>query len=233
MSFNNLGAKNIALFDGLCCGELQEMLECLGAFIKDYAKGEYLLMAGDALKNVGVVLKGQAAVFKTDLTGSRTLLATLSPPHLFAEALVCAGVTTSPVTVEALTDIQALLIPFDRIMERCPSCCSHHNQLIRNMLRIVAKKALALNEKIDHISHKTTRQKLASYLLAEAARKGSNRFAINFDRQALADYLCVNRSALSRELSRIGEEGIISYHRSSFYLRDPERLKQILESESE
>lgn len=231
MDFGNLGAKQIALFNGLCCGELQEMLECLGASIKNYTKGEYLLMAGDALNNVGIILEGQASVFKTDRTGSRTVLATLSPPHLFAEALVCAGIDLSPVTVEALSDVQALLIPFDRIMERCPSCCSHHNQLIRNMLRVVANKALALSEKIDHIAHKTTRQKLASYLLAEAARSGSNRFAIDFDRQALADYLCVNRSALSRELSRIGDEGILSYHRNSFYLRDAERLEQILLSE--
>lgn len=233
MDFGCLGARSIALFSGLCCGELNEMLECLGARLTRYEKGAYLLMAGDPLKNVGVVIEGQAAVFKTDMLGNRALLATLSPTQLFAEALACAGVTHSPVTVEALSAVQALLIPFERIIARCPSCCAHHGLLIRNMLRIVAQKALTLSEKFDHVAHKTTRQKLASYLLAYAARAGRDRFTIEFDRQALADYLCVNRSALSRELSRIRDEGVVSYHRSSFHINDSGRLEQILLSEPE
>ncbi len=228
MDFNCLAEKNVELFAGLCCAEINEMLECLGARHSDYEKGSYLLMEGDSLKYVGVVLEGQAAVFKTDSLGNRALLSPVLPSELFAEALVCAGIKVSPVTVEALTLVKALLIPFDRIMTRCPACCSHHNLLIRNMLRIVAYKAIAMSEKFDHVAHKTTRQKLASYLLSCAARKGSNRFTVDLDRQGMADYLCVNRSALSRELSRISEDGTVSYHRSSFFIRDPERLELIL-----
>ena len=122
-------------------------------------------MTGDPLPYVGVMLSGQATVLKTDLLGNRTVIATLKPPHLFAETFVCAGVKTSPITVEAMTDVTVMLLSFDRIMHTCSSCCSHHSALIHNMLRIVAQKNMALNEKLDHMSHKTTRQKIVSYLL--------------------------------------------------------------------
>lgn len=188
-------------------------------------------MEGDALYNVGIILEGQAAVYKTDVFGNRVLFSSLYSPQLFAEALLCAGISESPVSVEAVSEVSALLIPFDKIVNSCTKCCGHHNLLIRNMLKIVAQKAISLTKKLDHMAHKTTRQKLASYLLTEASHNKSNRFSISFDRQALADYLDVNRSALSRELSRIGSEGIISYHRSSFLIRDKQRLEKILLSE--
>ena len=231
MEWGNIGQLNIALFSGLCCGELNELLVCLNARTERYEKGSYLLMAGDALVNIGIVLEGQAAVYKTDISGNRTLLASLGSSQLFAEALLCAGISESPVSVEALSEVTALLIPFDRIIGRCSQGCGYHNQLIKNLMRIVAQKALALTEKLEHIAQKTTRQKLASYLLAEASRHGSRRFVIAYDRQALADYLSVNRSALSRELSQIASEGIISYQKSRFLIHDTDRLEQILQGE--
>ncbi len=204
------------------------MSECLNARIANFSKGAYLLMEGDPLYEVGIILEGQAAVYKTNVLGNRVLFTSLYPPHLFAEAVLCAEISESPVSVEAISEVKALFIPYERIIKSCPNCCPHHALLIRNLLKIVAQKAISLTKKLDHVAHKTTRQKLASYLLSEASHTGRDRFSIGFDRQSLADYLCVNRSALSRELSRIGSEGIISYHRSSFFIRDRQRLKQIL-----
>lgn len=231
MNNSCLGQMNIALFSGLCCGELSELLDCINARTAHYEKGSHLLLAGDMLVSIGIVLEGQAAVYKTDISGNRTLLASLGPSQLYGEALLCAGISESPVSVEALSDVTVLLIPFERITGRCIKGCEYHNQLIKNLMRIVAQKALALTEKLNHISQKTTRQKLASYLLAEASHHGSQRFDIAYDRQALADYLSVNRSALSRELSHIAGKGIVSYHKNSFFIRDAERLEQILEGE--
>ncbi len=218
----------IALFDRISETDLDGMLNCLGAASKDYKKGSYILMEGDPLTHVGIVLSGQVTVFKTDLLGNRTVIGALTPPHLFAETFVCAGVKTSPVTVEAMTDVTVLLLSFNKIMHTCSSCCSHHSALIHNMLRIVAQKNMALTEKLDHMARKTTRQKIASYLLDQATRFGSRRFEIVLDRQALADYLSVNRSALSRELSRMNEEGAVDYQRNSFYIRDAKKLEEIL-----
>jgi len=228
MDIRAIYEKQSALFRGISEHELDGMLRCLDAAVKNYKKGGFILMAGDPLPYVGMILSGQATVFKTDLLGSRTVLGILSPPHLFAETFVCAGLKTSPVTVEAVTDVSVLLLGFDRILHTCASCCSHHSTLIRNMLTIVAQKNLSLNEKLDHMARKTTRQKLASYLLEQATRAGSRRFDIALDRQALADYLSVNRSALSRELSRMSEEGAVDYQRGSFYLRNPEKLEEML-----
>ncbi len=228
MNISSIHTKHIALFDGISEAELDGMLHCLGAVSKGFKKGSFILMAGDPLTHVGIVLSGQATVFKTDLLGNRIVLGALTPPHLFAETFVCAGVSTSPVTVEAATDVTVLLLSFERILHTCTSCCSHHSILIHNMLRIVAQKNMALSEKLDHMARKTTRQKIASYLLDQATRSGSRRFEIALDRQALADYLSVNRSALSRELSRISEEGAVDYQRNSFYIRDAELLEEML-----
>jgi CRP-like cAMP-binding protein len=228
LDFPSIYAKKIALFDSISKPELSGMLQCLDATERSYKKGNFILMAGDPLPYVGILLSGQATVFKTDLLGSRTVLGALEPPHLFAETFVCAGVKTSPVTVEAVTDTDVLLLMFDRILHTCTSCCAHHSMLIHNMLRIVAQKNMALSEKLDHMARKTTRQKIASYLIDQATRTGSRRFEIALDRQALADYLSVNRSALSRELSRMNEEGSVNYQRNSFYIRSLEQLEEML-----
>ncbi len=228
MVISSIYAAHAALFNGISETELSEMLTCLDAVERSYKKGSFLLMAGDPLPYVGIVLSGQATVFKTDLLGSRTVLGALIPPQLFAETFVCAGVKTSPVSVEAVTDVTVLLLAFERILHTCTSCCSHHSALIHNMLRIVAQKNLALSEKLDHMARKTTRQKLASYLIDQATRAGARRFEIALDRQALADYLSVNRSALSRELSRMSEEGVVDYQRNSFYIRNAEQLEDML-----
>lgn len=217
-----------ALFDGIGDSALADMLTCLNALERSYKKGSYILMAGDALSHVGILLKGQATVFKTDFMGARTVLGALEPPALFAETFVCAGLTQSPVTVEAAADCDVLLLAFERILHRCSLCCADHTALIQNMLRIVAQKNIALSEKLDHMARKTTRQKLASYLISEATRTRSRRFEIALDRQALADYLCVNRSALSRELSRMNGEGAVDYQRNSFYIRDLSQLEEML-----
>lgn len=228
MDISSLISLRIALFDGIRASALADMLTCLNALERSYKKGSYILMAGDPLSHVGILLKGQATVFKTDFTGARTVLGALEPPALFAETFVCAGLTQSPVTVEVAADCTVLLLAFERILQRCPSCCAHHSALIQNMLRIVAQKNIALNEKLDHMARKTTRQKLASYLISEATRACSRRFEIVLDRQALADYLCVNRSALSRELSRMSGDGAVDYQRNSFYIRDMPQLEEML-----
>lgn len=222
--------QEIPLFDGIAETELHTMLGCLEARTADYRKGGFILMEGNALEHVGIMLSGQATVYKTDLSGNRTVITPLRPPQLFAESFVCAGLKTSPVTVQAAADAQVLLISFGRIMHTCPSCCTHHTTLIGNMLKLIARKNIAFGEKLDHIAHKTTRQKLASYLLEQARHQHSRRFDIGLDRQALADYLCVNRSALSRELSRMKTQGALDFHRSSFLIQNTTLLEQMREN---
>jgi CRP-like cAMP-binding protein len=220
--------KKTALFAGLDSGEIGCMLDCLKASVRHYKKGEYIVTAGKETLHIGVMLSGQAAVYKDDILGNRSIMTLIEPADMFAESFLCAGITTSPVTVEAGADSDVLLLPFHRILKTCSSCCGYHNTLIENMLGVIAQKNLMLSEKIDHIAKRTTKQKLASYLLGQATLKGSCSFSLGLDRQGLADYLCVNRSALSRELSCIAEQGIIKFHKDRFVIKDLESLERIL-----
>lgn len=231
MNYSAIYAKKIALFYGIDKADLEKMLTCLGATVAAYHKGEYILMAGEKTHHVGILLSGSATIYKDDVLGSRSVIATLGPADMFAETFVCAGLQQSSVTVQATADASVLKLSFNKIVQTCPSACAFHATLIRNMIGILARKNLALGKKIDHIGKKTTRQKLASYLLSQSAASGSHTFVISLDRQALAEYLCVNRSALSRELSRIRNDGILEFNKNRFTIRDKNGLEDILLSE--
>jgi len=228
MDYSNIYSKNIRLFSGIAAEDLAKMLDCLHAVYAAYRQGDYILMAGEMTHHVGIILSGRATVYKDDVTGNRSVLTTLSPPDLFAETFVCAGLLESPVTVQANSDCTILKISINRILRPCSSGCAFHSTLIQNMLGIIAQKNLILNEKIDHISKKTTGQKIASYLLSQAAFYGRETFDIPFDRQALSEYLCVNRSALSRELSRLRDDGMLRYHKNRFTIKDKNKLETLL-----
>lgn len=223
--------KKTVLFAGISSDEIRGMLDCLGSSVSHFEKGDFILSAGDETHNIGIVLSGQAAVYKDDILGNRSVIGIIEPGDMFAESFLCAGITVSPVTVEAKEPSDILLMPLARILTTCSSCCGYHNKLVENMLGIIARKNMALSEKIDHIAKRTTRQKLVSYLISQATINKSGSFSINLDRQGLADYLCVNRSALSRELSKIAEEGILSFSKDRFKIIDLEAMEQILFTE--
>jgi CRP-like cAMP-binding protein len=231
MNVDEIYVKNIALFKGIGRHELKGLLDCLGTRVATFRRGEMIWLSGEKLRSIGVVLEGQVNAYRDDILGNRALMAAVTPPGLFGETIVCAELPESPVTAEAGADSRVLFVGFEKAFRPCASSCTFHHALIRNMLGILAGKNIALSEKISHISKKTTRQKLASYLIYEATRQRSRAFTVPLNRQALADYLGVNRSALSRELSAICAEGTISCSRSRFEILDPERLEEILLSE--
>ncbi len=231
MNTDELFEKSVGLFAGISREDLRNLLDCMDARTVAYTRGETLWVAGDRLHRFGVVLEGHVRVYREDILGNRTLMTAVTPPGLVGEVIACAGLPESPVTAEAGEEARVLLLSFDRIIRPCAKACAFHSQLIRNMLGIFAQKNIALSEKIGHLSRKTTRQKLASYLISEGTRQRSRVFTVPLDRQALADYLGVNRSALSRELSAICDTGAISCSRSRFELRDPRRLEEMLREE--
>jgi len=231
MNIDEIFSEKIGLFKGISRDELNGLLDCLGAREASYRRGETVWLAGDKLRSIGVVLEGQVNAYRDDILGNRTLMAAVTPPGLFGETIVCAGLPESPVTAEAAMDTRVLFVGFEKAIRPCSTACTYHNALIRNMLSILAGKNIVLSEKINHISKKTTRQKLASYLIGEATRQHSHTFFIPLDRQELADYLGVNRSALSRELSGICAEGALACSRSRFEILDPDKLEEILLAE--
>lgn len=206
------------LFDGIDADDLDTMLLCLSAVTTSYRKGQFIFSEGDEAKAVGIPLSGEVRITRTDYNGARELLTVISPGELFGEAFACAGEKSIPVSAEAACDCRVVFINVRRITMVCGSSCSFHNKLISNLLHITARKNIMLNAKLDIAARRTTREKLLAYLRSEAKKQGGSRIVIPFDRQSLADYIGVERSAMSAELSRMRREGIIKNTKNEFVL---------------
>ena len=206
-----------ALFDDIDEGDLPALLGCLGARERSFRKGECVLRTGMETQRFGLVTCGVVIMQKEDAWGNRSVVGTASEGDTFAESFACAAHPLL-VSVVAEEDCTILFLDAGRLLKTCSSACAFHMRLIENLVADVAGKNVALNGKLGHLAQRTTREKVLSYLDEQSRRAGSARFDIPLDRQGLADYLCVNRSALSAELSHMREEGIISYRRNRFEL---------------
>ena len=209
---------NCPLFIRIEDKELCKMQGCLSAKEYSYKKGETIFAEGDKAKYIGIVLKGSVQAVRVDYYGNRSIVANIEPPQLFGEAFVCAGLKSLPVDVVAAEDTEILLIDAQLITHPCKNACHFHCQTISNLLQIVAKKNLVLNQKIEITSKRTTREKLMTYLLLQAKEAKSRTFTIPYDRQELADYLEVDRSGLSAEISKLRKEKVLECRRSTFTL---------------
>jgi CRP-like cAMP-binding protein len=206
------------LFSGIDTVDLRSLLMCLSATTKHYSKDDYIFRVGDFVTAVGIILFGSAHIIQEDFWGNRTILSHVSPSELFAESFSCAEIDKLPVSVVATVDTEIILIDYKRIMKTCSSACTFHAGLIQNMMQILARKNVLLTQKMEHMTQHTTREKLLSYLSAQAMKAGSNAFIIPFNRQELADYLSVDRSAMSNELSKMRDEGILKCRKNCFTL---------------
>lgn len=214
--------QTCALFRQVAAGELAAMLGCLGAKVVSRSKQETIFMEGAPATQVGILLSGSAQIVKEDFYGNRSIVASIEPGELFGETFACAGVECLPVSVIATDKSDIMLIDCRRITQTCSNACEFHNRMVLNLLMVVAQKNLMFNQKIEIISRRTTRDKLMTYLLNQAKQHRSSDFTIPFDRQELADYLGVERSALSSEIGKLRAEGILESLRSRFILYQKE-----------
>lgn len=206
------------LFDGVSGDEMEALLGCMGARERRYAKGETILAEGEKAGAIGIVLSGRAQVIREDYYGNRSIMTRLAAGDMFAEAFALSGVEHMPVSVVALEDAGVLLIDAGRIVHTCDRSCGFHSRMIYNLMRILAKKNLLCNQKIEITSKRSTREKLMTYLMMQAKKAGSSSFVIPYDRQELADYLEVERSGLSMEISRLRKEGVLLSEKNRFTL---------------
>lgn len=208
------------LFTGIEYSDLESMLKCLNAKTSEISKGTPIFLEGAPAQYTGVVLSGKVQIVQDDYYGNRSILAVLEPGELFAEVFACAGLKTMPVSAFALKDSHILLLDCQHILTTCSNACRFHSRLMKNLLQEMAKKNLAMNQKIRYMSQKTTKEKLTAYLLDQAKQKNCSEFTIPFDRQALADYLGVERSAMSAEISKLKKAGQIDTKGSWFRIKD-------------
>ena len=215
---NFLFLTETPLFRGITAQELEDMLACLGTDVRSYEKGEIIYRTGDVVTSLGVVLSGSVLIENDDIWGNTTVLDCVGPGQIFAETYACTPDEPLMVNVVAAEPAQILFLNVGRVLHACSNACGHHTALIRNLLTLSAQKNLNLSRKIFHTSPKTIRGRLLSYLSYQSMRSGSSTFTIPFNRQQLADYLNVDRSALSNELSKMQRDGLIQVDRNHFTL---------------
>ncbi len=210
--------KSCPLFEGIANEHLPTMLGCLGATIEHFDKKYTIMAEGNPAKYIGIVLTGSAQIIQIDYYGNRSILSGIGPSEMFAEAFACAEIPSIPVSVIANEPCDVMLINCSHILHTCQNNCGFHQQLIFNLMKDLALKTLLFHQKIEITSKRTTRDKLMAYLFFQAKKAGSNRFSIPFDRQELADYLEVDRSGLSAEISKLRREGVLESHKKQFEL---------------
>lgn len=206
------------IFGGVSADETEALLKCLEAKPSEYEKGSYILRSGDSTGSVGLVLKGRVMIVQEDFWGNRNLMAGIAPGQIFAESYACTPGSVLNVSAVADSPCAVLWLDVKRVLTTCPSGCAHHNKMIRNLLSEIAGKNLRMSEKLSHMGKRTTKEKLLSYLSAEAIKNGKGEFDIPFSRQQLADYLTVERSAMSAELGKLRDEGLIEFDKNHFVL---------------
>lgn len=206
------------LFDGICVEDLSSMLSCIGSRTVSVMKGQAIFHEGDPATHIGMVITGAVQMVREDFYGNRSIVAYIGPAELFGETYACAGMDSLPISVVADKDSQVLLMDCRRITTSCCNACAFHNRMVFNLLRLVASKNLVFDQKIQITSKRTTREKLMTYLLEQAKIQRSNSFTIPFDRQELADYLEVDRSGLSSEISKLRREQILKNEKNRFTL---------------
>lgn len=220
LNLNNYFAimKMSPLFVGIEESEMDTMLPCLSADIKKYKKDEFIFRQGDYVRSLGMVLKGRAHIVQEDFWGNRNILTQIDPGQIFAETYACLNKKELRVDVIAEEDVEILFLDMQKVIGVCASACRFHTILIRNLLDVLAGKNLMLTTKIGHVMQRSTREKILSYLSEQSQLAHTSEFIIPFNRQELADYLSVDRSALSNELSKLSKEGMIEYKKNKFKL---------------
>lgn len=208
--------KNNSLFEGIAFSDFEQMFGCLSTRTVTYKKNEIILLSGDTINYVGLILTGGVKISKEDVEGQVSILAELGIADLFGETFACAGIDHSPVTIQASEDAEILFIDYKKIITSCSLSCPFHARLIRNMLKLIAHKNLMLNQKMELLSKRTTREKLL--LFFDMQRGAAKKFTIPFSREELARYLCVDRSAMSKELSKMRQDGLVDFHKNHFEL---------------
>ncbi len=216
--------RECALFQNIEDENLLPMMGCLGATVHTYKKHEHIFSEGDAATKLGIVLSGEVQVVGNDYEGNRSLVANMEKAELFAENFACAEVDALPVDVVASEDSRVILMDVHRVTRSCGNACAFHSQIIFNLMKIVAQKNLVYHRKIEITSKRSTREKLMTYLSYEARKHGKASFSIPYDRQELADYLEVERSGLSAEISKMRKEGILEAEKNRFTLKDWRRI---------
>ena len=204
------------LFDGINPEDRMAMLSCTGYHIRSFQKGDIVAFEEEDIKYIGIMISGVVDMIKEDIWGNKTMLVRIRENEVFGETFACGTDNLSIVTFQVSEEARILFMPFGRMMCSCTNSCQFHQRLIENMVRVIADKNRDLMRKVEIVSKRSIREKLLTYLSIQAQMQQSRYFEIPLGRVELAEYLCVDRSALTRELVKMKAEGLIDYDRNCF-----------------
>lgn len=206
------------LFSGIGEAEISTLLDCLGAQYRSYQKGDYVFRQGEYLSQIAVLAAGQLHIQREDYWGNSNILSTVTVGDMFGEAYAAPNSGAILTNVIAVEDSTILFLDARRILTTCSSACRFHAAVVQNLFSALSETNRQLLQKLGHMAHRTTREKLMSYLSEESARQKSVTFTIPFNRQQLADFLSVDRSAMSSELCKMRDDGLLRFEKSTFCL---------------
>ncbi len=210
--------KRTKLFSGVGNDDISTMLTCLGARLLTYKKGEHVLRQGEHLSDILVLAEGSLHIQRDDYWGNRSILGHIGVGEIFGEAYVAPESGTLLNDVIAVEDSAVFFFDVKRVISTCSSACRFHTMVVQNLFFAISEKNRGLVQKLDYMSRRTTREKLLSYLSEEAKKQNSASITLPFNRQQLADYLSVDRSAMSNELCKMRDEGILEFEKNRFRL---------------
>ena len=210
--------KRTKLFSGVGDDDISTMLTCLGARLLTYKKGEHVLRQGEHLSDILVLAEGSLHIQRDDYWGNRSILGHIGVGEIFGEAYVAPESGTLLNDVIAVEDSAVFFFDVKRVISTCSSACRFHTMVVQNLFFAISEKNRGLVQKLDYMSRRTTREKLLSYLSEEAKKQNSVSITLPFNRQQLADYLSVDRSAMSNELCKMRDEGLLEFEKNRFRL---------------
>lgn len=211
--------STLKIFEGISPDEIKHLLPCLNWHVQKYKKGDFIFNAGEIIDEIGVILSGNVNVEAYDLLGNRNVFGRSSTGEVVAVSYSFTPNEPLIVNVIADSDVEMLFIDVNKTVYVCSASCQFHSRLVSNLLNIIANSNLSLSRRSLHTSHKSIRGKLISYLSYQVIKNGANEFNIPFDREQLAGYLNVERSALSNELSKMKKEGLIDFKKNHFIIK--------------
>jgi len=210
--------KRTQIFAGISDGEIESMLSCLNARLRKYKKGEYVLHQGEHTNDITVLVEGRLHIQNDDYWGNRSILGHIEAGELFGEAYVTPESGALQNDVVAIESSTVIFFDVKRLINTCSSACRFHTMVIQNMFYAISEKNRKLVQKLKHMSQRSTREKLISYLSDESVKQHTSSFTIPFNRQQLADFLSVDRSAMSNELCKMRDDGLLKFDKNKFTL---------------
>lgn len=209
------------LFQGIPTEDLSFILNCLEHYQRDYEKDAYIYHAGDTITHAGLILSGSVIIEHNDIWGNKSILRRGHQGELFGESYIGNPLQPLSASIIAATPTRVLFLNISKILNPSIQGCQNHSRLIRNVLQIMTRRNSELSQKILHTTSKSIRGRLLSYFSEQIAQQGSNEIFLSFNRQQLADYLSVDRSSMSAELSKMAKDGLLSYHKNHIILHSP------------